>query len=232
MQMPNYGGNANTSNPNKPVITTTTKPTGTQQPTNNTPKEKPAVKAVAAGKVSKTNAIKKASSAIIAEDGGTVKNYILTQVIIPTLKKTLVDIVQNGISILVYGSAAGFNRPFNGNGWNNQSNGYFNNMYARPNTYMSYGSGPRPAPQPPMNTTGLNDIIFETQGDAEAVLSLMNEILAEYGRVSIADYYSASGQPASNYTDNNFGWTDLYDARVVRSYSGWQVRLPRPRPIV
>lgn len=228
MQMPNYGGNTNTSNPNKPVITTTTNPSTAKS---NAPKEKPAVKAVASGKVSKANVIKKAGSAIIAEDGGTVKNYILTQVIIPTLKKTLVDIVQNGISILVYGTAAGFNRPSNGygNSWNNQSNGYFNNIYARPNTYMSYGSGPRPAP---MNTTGLNDIVFETQGDAEAVLSLMNEILAEYGRVSIADYYSASGQPASNYTDNNFGWTDLYDARVIRSYSGWQVRLPRPRPIV
>ena len=231
MQMPNYGGNTNTSNPNKPVITTTTNPSTAKS---NTPKEKPAVKAVASGKVSKANVIKKAGSAIIAEDGGTVKNYILTQVIIPTLKKTLVDIVQNGISILVYGTATGFNRPLNGygNSWNNQSNGYFNNIYARPNTYMSYGSGPRPAQQVPMNTTGLNDIVFETQGDAEAVLSLMNEILAEYGRVSIADYYSASGQPASNYTDNNFGWTDLYDARVIRSYSGWQVRLPRPRPIV
>ena len=36
MQMPNYGGNANTSNPNKPVITTTTNPSTVKS---NTPKE-------------------------------------------------------------------------------------------------------------------------------------------------------------------------------------------------
>ena len=56
MQMPNYGGNTNTSNPNKPVITTTTNPSTAKS---NNPKEKPAVKAVAAGKVSKANVIKK-----------------------------------------------------------------------------------------------------------------------------------------------------------------------------
>ena len=71
------------------------------------------------------------------------------------------------------------------------------------------------------------DIVFETRGDAEAVLWRMEEMLDTFQNVSIGDMYDLSGITGGSYTDFKYGWTDLRGARVERVSDGYIIDLPR-----
>lgn len=71
-----------------------------------------------------------------------------------------------------------------------------------------------------------NDIVFTSRGDAEEVLSRMEELLEHFNAVSVADLFDMAGV-SCNYTDNNYGWTNLREARVERVCGGYTIRLPK-----
>ena len=64
-----------------------------------------------------------------------------------------------------------------------------------------------------------------TQGDADYVLTSMRQYISDQGYCSLADYYGLTNAEQSgvviSYTDNNFGWTDLSNARSIRAQSGY-----------
>ena len=49
-----------------------------------------------------------------------------------------------------------------------------------------------------------DDIILESRGEAEDVLERMDELIATYQVVSVADFYDLVGV-SGNYTDNKYG---------------------------
>lgn len=73
----------------------------------------------------------------------------------------------------------------------------------------------------------LEDILFGTESDALSVLSSMEEIIVNYGCVSIADYYDLAGLPSNVYTNTKYGWLDLKDAKVIDSMDGYKISLPK-----
>ena len=62
-----------------------------------------------------------------------------------------------------------------------------------------------------------DDIIIESRGDAELVLDQLEEIISTYGVASVADLYDLVGITGRSYTDNKYGWTDIRNAKVVRT---------------
>ena len=50
-----------------------------------------------------------------------------------------------------------------------------------------------------------DDILFDTRGDAEAVLDAMNDIISQYGTVSVSDFYDLARVPNDNFTMNRYG---------------------------
>lgn len=75
-----------------------------------------------------------------------------------------------------------------------------------------------------------NNIVLPTQGDADSVLQAMDKILGQYRNVSIADLYDLVGWQ-SQYTDSNYGWTDLHGASVIHVNDGWLLKLPKAKQI-
>ena len=75
-----------------------------------------------------------------------------------------------------------------------------------------------------------DDIIIDTRGEAEAVLSRMDEIMDTYGLVRVADLYDLVGV-SGNPTDNSYGWTNIRNAEVVRVRDGYKIKMPRAMPI-
>lgn len=73
----------------------------------------------------------------------------------------------------------------------------------------------------------LEDVLFGTESDALAVLSSMKEIIVNYGCVSIADYYDLAGVSGNVYTNTQYGWLDLKDAKVIDSMDGYKISLPK-----
>ena len=71
-----------------------------------------------------------------------------------------------------------------------------------------------------------NDVILDSRGEAEEVLSHLVDLTIDYGMASVADLYDLVGI-TSKFTDNNYGWNDLSGASVSRVRDGYLVNLPK-----
>lgn len=180
------------------------------------------VEKVTSGKVKtkKKSAASKLAGNIITEDIENVKSYIVGDVIIPSLKKTISELVSNGVDMLLYGEPKNRSRS---------SSSYISyNRYSNRDRYDDrdrdrYRSSSR---------TGYahDDIILETRGEAEEVLTRMDELIETYKIVSVADMYDLVGITCA-YTDNKYGWTNLRNADVIRVRDGYMLKLPKALPI-
>ena len=166
----------------------------------------------------KKTGIQKFTDVFIAEDANNVKSYITRDVLIPALKKTVSDVVTNGIDMILYGGSRGSNRD----------------SRAGKVSYRNYYDRASDRRDVDRTTTrsgySYDDIILDNRGEAEEVLSRMDELVATYGLVSVADLYDLVGV-TGNYTDNKYGWTDVRNASVVRVRDGYMIKLPRALPL-
>ena len=73
---------------------------------------------------------------------------------------------------------------------------------------------------------------FKSRGDAERILTKMEDIIYKNRFVSLLDFYDLTGQPTRS-TDDNYGWTNLDRAKVerLRSDNGYIIRFPSPMPL-
>lgn len=154
----------------------------------------------------------------LEDESKNVWSYLLYDVLIPAAKSTISDMVSGGVEMLLFGTAKG--RRIN----NNQNKSYV--------SYSSYYSKPAPAPKPTYGRARLNfdDIILESRGEAEEVLSHLLELVENYGVASVADLYELVGITGS-FTDNKYGWTNLSSASVSRVRDGYLLNLPNATPI-
>lgn len=160
----------------------------------------------------KKSGLAKAGSIFVPGDVDSVKSYILMDVLVPSIKRAISDIVCNGINMLLGEPNRG--KP-GSPGAKVAYRQYYQSEdrrdYARPRAQAQYN---------------YDDIIFETRGDAEEVLYRMEELLERFEVVSVADLFDMAGI-SCNYTDNKYGWTDLRNARVERVRDGYIINLPR-----
>lgn len=167
-------------------------------------------------KAKKKSEFSKFADVFVSEDAGNVKSYILMDVLVPAVKKAISDIVTNGIDMLLYGETGVHKR-----------NGASSKV-----SYRSYYDRSNRSPSSSRTRSGYSydDIILDNRGEAEEVLSRMDEIVATYGTVSVADLYDLVGITGA-YTDNKYGWTDIRSASVVRVRDGYMIKLPRALPL-
>lgn len=173
-------------------------------------------------KTKKKNEMSKLGGMLISEDASKVKSYILMDVLVPTIKKAISDIVKNGVDMILYGEV----------GQNKKC------TYASTVSYRDYyDNGSRSVSRfddPPIARTragySFDDVILETRGEAEEVLSSMDELIETYGSVSVADMYDLVGI-SCEYTDNKYGWKNIRTAEPVRVRDGYMLKLPRALPL-
>lgn len=166
-------------------------------------------------KTKKKTGLNKMANVFISEDAGNVKSYILMDVLVPAVKKAISDIVTNGIEMMLYGETG---RKKNSNSSRISYRDYYKDDRRSRDRVVSRSS------------YDYDDIILETRGEAEDVLSRMDEIMDTYGIVSVADFYDLVGVTGS-FTDNKYGWTNIRSANVLRTRDGYMIKLPKATPI-
>lgn len=182
--------------------------------------EEKRVEKVVRGKVkTQKNNKRKLADLFISEDAGNVKNYIFLDVIIPAVKKAIYDLVVGALDMSLYGGRGGGGRRSTADKVSYRDY----NSVSRRDT-RSYESA--------RTTSGYSydDIVLETRGEAEAVLTRMDEIMEEYEIVRVADLYDLVGI-TGEHTDNKYGWTNIRNAKIVRVRDGWKIEMPRALPI-
>lgn len=169
-------------------------------------------------KTKKKGELRKFADVFVTEDIHNVKSYILTDVLIPAAKKLITDVVTDGINMILYG----------GTGRGGKSS---NTPYVSYRNYSDSRNERRAAERSHSGSRySVDDIIFSSRGEAENVLTLMDEAIERYKMVRVADFYDLAGV-TGNYTDNDYGWTNLRSAEIRRVSDGYVIKLPRALPI-
>lgn len=184
----------------------------------------PVVSNVTVKKPSSTSSLAKK---FFANDLKTTATSVTNDVIIPGAKSLIVNILKKAVDYLFTGTYASNDR----NGYTNYS--VFSSA-ARNVSYVSSPNQPRQTAPTPNNTKNsiyaIDDVVFETIGDAENVLRSMNDIIGRYGTVSVLDFYELINTRCP-WTDNKYGWRDLSTAKVVRGMDGYRIQFPKVQPI-
>ena len=174
------------------------------------------VEQIAKGKTKKKSEVKKFADTFIAEDITSVKDYIINDVLIPAAKKAITDIISNGIEMLLYGETRSKSKD-------RSTKVSYTKYYDRDRDYD------RPSRSRGRYGYDYDDIILDTRREAEEVLDRMDDLIDNYGMVSVADLYDLVGI-SGNYTDNKYGWTNLRNADVQRVRDGYLLKLPKALP--
>ena len=167
-------------------------------------------------KTKKKGEFQKFLEAFVVEDLSNIGSYITKDIIVPTIQNTIIDIVTGGVSMLFGRGARTASKP----------GPYHYTNYSTPKTSSPkpiYDSGSR-------RGYDYDDIVLATRGDAEEVLTRMDELIETYGMVSVGDLYDLVGRTC-NYTDYKYGWTNIRDASVERARDGYVLRLPKAGPL-
>lgn len=172
-------------------------------------------------KTKKQSTIGKFAKSMIAEDAKSVGGYIFMDVLIPAVKKLIVDVIENGINALMYGQDAPVKRS--------SSSSTQKIAYNRAFTSSSLERTTRAAEIRNRSVYDFEDVIFENRGTAEMILEDLKDAVSKdrYGAVSVGDLRDACGLPTTN-TDWKYGWTDLGSAEVMRTRDGdYIISFPR-----
>lgn len=166
--------------------------------------------------VKKKNDIQKFAETFVKEDLNTVKSYIWTEVLLPAFKAVISD----SVNMMLYGETS--------------RNRKTNNRRASQVSYSSYYDRPNDRREPnyvrSVSRYVFDDLKFEDRGDADEVLSTLDDLLNRYPSVSIADLNELVGI-TGRYTDNKYGWTDISQAYIERARDGYILRMPKAIPL-
>lgn len=167
-------------------------------------------------KVKKKTGVQKFAGALVSDDMDKVKSYILEDVIVPALKDTILDIVKAVLGVS--------GRSEKGHSTTKIQYGSFfdkgNNRRDRDRRDIRF-----------RDDCGYDNIIFSSRGDAEAVLSTMDDIIEQYDMVSVSDLYEAADVDTDNWTLSKIGWTSIRSAEIIHVRDGWMIKFPKPAPI-
>lgn len=173
----------------------------------------------------------------VSEDVGDVRGYLLHDVLVPAMKDTISDLVNNGINMVLYGDTRG--RASSRYSDSPSYTKYYKGgaSYGSSSRYSSSGSVPfepdrenRPMTRNDYSPYRWQDVIIPSRSEAQDVLAQMIEILQMYDVVSVADLCEMLGMDTV-YTDNKYGWVNLDSGTVQQVRGGYLLRLPRPKAI-
>lgn len=183
--------------------------------------EKKKVEKVITGSAkTKKNELRKLTDVFISEDVKNVKEYVFMDVLIPAIKKAIVDIVTDGVNMIFYGGNA-----HRGGSGSSASKISYNRYYDRKDERRPNDS------HRTLSGYSYDDVTLESRAEAEEVLTRMSELIDTYGEVSVADLYDLVGVTCE-YTDNRYGWTSVSSAKVVRTRDGrYLIDLPKALPL-
>lgn len=175
--------------------------------------KKKQVTQIVSGKVREKSLAEKAGDVFLSEDARSVKQYILWDVIIPTLKNGIADVIIGGLEMALFGSTRG-RRSSSGGGSSRVNYASFSNNDRRDN----YGR--RVVNTDRNSRYEFNNIILDSRRDAEEVITSMEDLIRDYGEATVADLNSLVGI-TGKHIDSKWGWTDCRDFHVSRSGRGY-----------
>lgn len=165
----------------------------------------------------------KLSSSLIAQDVHEVGSNVMADVFIPAVKDIIFNVIQTSVELLLFGESRGSYRSSRSR--NNERTGY-SRMYRREADEYERPLRRRSA------SLMTEDVVIDrisSRAKAEDIKDKILGIQDEYDMVQLAEVYQLCGVDW-DYTDRNWGWTDLRerDVDIYPRAGSWTINLPRP----
>lgn len=178
---------------------------------------------------------KRLAESLSGDDARSVGQYLLFDVIVPSAKDMFLDLVNQGLERLLMGTSEGRSR-IGGRTLGNRP-GYSKMYSGSPGGISAFrpsadrpGAGSRDLSYKARATHDFDEIVMEKKTEADQVLFGLQELMNEYGQVTVSDLYALCNITGS-YTDDKWGWTDLRGSKVDRIRAGWLLVLPSTQPL-
>lgn len=202
-------------------------------------KEKPEIQKVdykGGVTVKKQSAWSKFTETFIKEDLPDVGDYILWDIIVPTIARTINDIICGASNRIFLGS--GYSQP--NNIYRSQGVTYVKRTdygaQSRTTTTQTRSAQRNSAQRTTERRPSFNasDVRFNFQEGANDVLSAMVDYLEVYPSLTVNEFFELADAGTPPYTAENWGWTrdDINNAVVLGNiHEGYFIKLPNPRYI-
>lgn len=160
----------------------------------------------------------------------TAAEYMIGEVVVPSIKDMLFEAFQGGLEKLVYGESR-VRRGSPPSSYSNVGHVNYQRMSSSPPTSRPSSGGPMLSRRA-RGRHEFDDIVIQSHREALDVIDQMFEILSRYGSVSVADLYGLTGIQGS-HVDYKWGWTELRGAKAARlpRGGGFLLDLPEPQPL-
>lgn len=180
---------------------------------------KQAVSGVSQGSVKpkRKGLISKLSRAIFYTPKEEVEDYLIDQVIVPTIMNSIADILGDAIDYVFRGRPGGrSNRSKNTYGPSVQTD------------YRAISEAPGGRRRAPGAMRGTDEVVFKSRAEAVDVLEELVNAVDRFGRASVYNFYEAARlTPPNSYVDQNFGWYDLSTAHAENYKGDWYLVMPK-----
>lgn len=171
----------------------------------------------------------KFKDAFLGDNVTNIKEYIIKDVILPSVKNLLFDALSDGFDMINTGLINGFEvflfGKSNRQPKNKKSNVFssisYGNFFKNNKTSFSSNDTQR-------SSLNINNIILETKLEAEEVIFHLSDLINYYGFASVADLYDLVGI-TPEYTYNKYGWSDSKGFSISRIRKGYLLNLPRAK---
>ena len=181
-------------------------------------KERPHAQPVAKRVEVKETVWKKFKSDFLAEDVNDIGEYLVKDLIIPTIK----DVFLNFMTAALWGDRRSGSSYRDSSG--RRRTDY--NSISR-NTPRRERERDREDYSSDRRGFNLEDIVFATREEADMTLTRMEEYIDDYGQVSVGYLYELMDESCP-YTAEYYGWRNLDRAAIRRVSNGHKLILPRP----
>ena len=180
-------------------------------------------------RVRKTSTLKRLGQAFIAEDLNDVKEHVVWDVAVPSVKGLIVDSFISGVEHLFGETRRRYSRGTSSQAYRVSGGGYssYSKAYKRDDFAPSEV---RDISRQARATHDFGEIVIDSREEAYDVLDKLKDLIEMYEVASVGDLYSLLGITA-NHVDENWGWHDLSASAIVRSRDGFFLDLPKPENI-
>lgn len=180
--------------------------------------------------VRKKGAKKFINKTAIKSNARKVLDFVTRDVIFPTIRDAISEIVKGGIDIMLY--PEGSPRGRTGVKQHDRNHVRYDKMSRSAPRQSRYGYANESTDRWSRSANQFDDIGYQRRLDANNVLDSLMEVARVTNYASVADMKDLSGSPSS-YVDNGFGWDEQMLARVavVLDRGEYILTLPEPIPI-
>lgn len=156
-------------------------------------------------------------------DAKSALDYVVSDVVVPSIRDLIFESFQSGLEKLVYGES----RIRRGA----PPSVYSSNPPRVNYQAMSSPTTTRALSQRARTRHDFGEIVLQSRQDAEDVLDSMYDILSRHDSVLVADLYALT-DIQSSHVDQKWGWTSLRGAKIARMRSGgYLLDLPQPESL-